>query len=110
VCDISLFSSYQAGVTGSLLMGNGSHVRVLGVGTVNLKFTSGKTVLLKHVQHVLSIKMNLVSGSLLCRDGFKITLESNKCILSKYETFVEKGYVSGGLFRLSLFDDACIRL
>jgi hypothetical protein len=44
--DISLFSFYQAGVTGSLLMGNGSHARVLGVVTVNLKLTSGKTVLL----------------------------------------------------------------
>jgi hypothetical protein len=30
--------------------------------------------------------------------------ESNKCILSKYVTFVEKGYDSGGLFRLSLHD------
>jgi hypothetical protein len=109
VCDdISLFSSYQAGMTGSLLMGNGSHARVLGVGTMNLKFTSGKmVVLLKHVQHVPSSKKNLVSGYLLCRDGFKIMLESNKCILSKYGTFVGKGYVSGGLFRLSLLDDAC---
>jgi hypothetical protein len=43
VCaDISLFSSYQADMTWSLLMGNGSHTRVLGVGTVNLKFISGK--------------------------------------------------------------------
>ena len=49
VCaDISLFSSYQARGTSSLLMGNGSHARVLGVGTVNLKFTSGKTVQLKN--------------------------------------------------------------
>jgi hypothetical protein len=30
--------------------------------------------------------------------------ESNKCIMSKYGTFVEKGYDSGGLFRLSLHD------
>jgi hypothetical protein len=59
------------------------------------------------VQHVPSIKNNFVSGSLLCRDGFKIMLESNKCILSKYGTFVGKGYVSGDLFRLSLLDDAC---
>jgi hypothetical protein len=72
-----------------------------------LKFTLGKTVLLKHVQHVPSIKKNLVSGSLWCRDGFKIMLESNKCILSKYETFVGKAYVSGGLFCFSLLDDAC---
>jgi hypothetical protein len=47
--DISLFSSYKCKGAGTLLMGNGSHARVLGVGTVILKFTSGKTVLLKNV-------------------------------------------------------------
>jgi hypothetical protein len=105
VCtDISLFSSYQCKGAGALLMGNGSHARVLGVGTVILKFTLGKTVLLKNVQHVPSIKKNLVNGSLLCRDGYKLVFESNKCILSKYGTFVGKGYDSGGLFRLSLHD------
>ena len=103
VCaDISLFSSYQVGGTGSLSMGNGSHVRVLGAGTVNLKLTSGKTVQLKNVQHVPTIKKNLVSGSLLCRDGYKLVFESNKCIMSKFGTFIGKGYDSGGLFCLSL--------
>jgi hypothetical protein len=62
-------------------MGNGSHARVLVVGTVILKFTLEKTVLLKNVQHVPSIKKNLVSGSLLCRDGYKLVFESNKCIV-----------------------------
>jgi hypothetical protein len=105
VCaDISLFSSYQCKGARALLMENGSHVRVIGVGTVILKFTSGKTVLLKNVQHVASIKKILVSGSLLCRDGYKLVFESNKCILSKYVIFVGKGYDSGGLFRLSLHD------
>jgi transposase InsO family protein len=61
-------------------------------------------VLLKNVQHVPSIKKNLVSGSLLCRDSYKLVFESNKCILSKYGTFVGNGYDSGGLFRLSLHD------
>jgi hypothetical protein len=105
VCaDISLFSSYEYKGAGALLMWNGSHAHVLGVGTVILKFTSGKTVLLKNVQHVPSIKKNLVSGSLLCRDGYKLVFKSNKCILSKYGTFVGKGYDNGGLFRLSLHD------
>ena len=45
------------------------------------------------------------SGSLLCRDGFKFVFESNKCVLSKFGTFIGKGYDSGGLFRLSLSDD-----
>ena len=34
-------------------------------------------------------------------------IESNKCVLSKYGTFIGKGYESGGLFHLSLID-ACV--
>jgi hypothetical protein len=102
--DISMFSSYQVAWAGSMLMGNGSRASVQGVGTVNLNFTSGKTVQLKNVQHVPSINKNLVSGSLLCRDGFKLVFESNKVVISKYGQFVGKGYECGGLFRLSLSD------
>ena len=91
VCaDISLFSSYQVTRTGSVLMGNGSNAAVRGVGTVDLKFTSEKTVRLKNVQHVPSINKNLVSGSLLCKDGYKLVFESNKCVLSKHGSFVGK--------------------
>jgi hypothetical protein len=61
----------------------------------------------KNVQHVPSIRKNLISGSLLCHDGYKLVFESNKCVLSKYETFVGKDFESGCLFRLSL-DDACV--
>jgi len=107
VCaDISLFSSYQVGRTSSLLMGNGARAAIHGVGMVDLKLTSGKTVQLKNVQHIPLIRKNLISGSLLCRDGYKLVFESNKCILSKYGTFIGKGYESGVLFRLSL-SDAC---
>ena len=53
VCaDVSLFSSYQVGRTSSLLMENGARTAVRGVGTVDLKLTSGKTVQLKNVQRV----------------------------------------------------------
>ena len=62
---------------------------------------------LKNVQHVPSIRKNLISGSLLCRDGYKLVFESTKCVLSTYGIFVRKGYESGGLFRLSL-NDACV--
>jgi hypothetical protein len=85
-------------------MGNSLRAHVLGVGMVNLKFTSGKTVLLKNVQHVPSIKKNLVSGSMMYRDGYKIVLESNKCVVSRHGTFIGKCYDCEGLFRLSLLD------
>ena len=82
VCaDISMFTSYQVARDSSVLMGNGSHASIHGVGTVDLKFTSGKIVHLKNVQHVPSMNKNLVSGSLLCRDGFKVVLESNKVVV-----------------------------
>ena len=85
-------------------MGNGTSASVLGVGTVDLKFTSGWIVQLKNVQHVPAIKKNLVSGSLLCREGFKLVFESNKLVVTKYGLFVGKGYESGGMLRLSLAD------
>ena len=82
VCaDISLSSYYQVGRTSSLLMENGARAAVRGVGTVDLKLTSGKIVQLKNMQHVPSIRKNLISGSLLCHDGYKLMFESNKCVL-----------------------------
>jgi hypothetical protein len=56
------------------------------------------------VQHVPSINKNLVSDSLLCRDGFKVVLESNKFVMSKCGQFIGKGYVYGCLFHFSVSD------
>jgi hypothetical protein len=100
VCvDVSLFSSYQLLQGSSVLMENGPHASVRGVGMVDLKFTLGK-----NVQHVPTIRKNLVSVSLLLRDGFKVVLESNKVVMSKHGQFIGKGYDCGDLFRLSLAD------
>jgi hypothetical protein len=105
VCsDASLFSSYQVTRDSSVLMGNGSHASVHGVGMVDLKLTLGKIVQLKNMQHIPSINKNLVSVSLLCRDGFKVVLESNKFVVSKCEQFIGKGYVCESLFRFSVSD------
>jgi hypothetical protein len=106
VCsDLNLFSSYQATNSWFVLMDNGSRAAVHGVGRVDLKLTSEKTLSLKNVQHVPGINMNLISGSLLCRDDFKLVFESNKFIVSKFGMFIGKGYNSGGLFHLSVIDD-----
>jgi hypothetical protein len=106
VCsDLNLFSSYLAIDSWSILMGNGLRATVHGVGRVDLKLTSRKTLSLKNVQHVPRINRNLVNGYLLCRDGFKLWFESNKFIVLKLGMFIGKGYDSGGLFRLSVIDD-----
>jgi hypothetical protein len=105
VCSyLSLFSSYQGMWSSSILMRNRSHVSILGVGTVKLKLTSGKIIHLKNVQHAPTINMNLISVSLLCQDGYKLVFESNKVVMPKFENFIGKVYISGGLFRLSTSD------
>jgi hypothetical protein len=102
VCsDLSLSSSYQGARSFSILMGNRSAASVLSVGTVELKLTLGKTIHFKNVQHAPTINKNLISVILLCRDGYKLVLESNKVVMSKFGNFIGKGYVSGGLFYLS---------
>ena len=75
--DISMFSSYQIVYDSSILMGNESYASIRSVGTVDLKFTLGKIVQLRNVQNISTMNKNLVSGSFLCRDGFKVVLESN---------------------------------
>jgi hypothetical protein len=57
-------------------MENGVCAAVRGVGMINLKLTSEKTMLLKNVQHIPLIRKNLISGPLLCRDGYKLVFES----------------------------------
>ena len=105
VCsDIFLFFSYQTIQGSSMLLGNGSHASIFGVGMIDLKFTSGKIVQLKNVQHVPTVNKNLLSGSLPCKDGFKVVLESNKLVMSKHGQFIGKGYNGRGLFCLSLAD------
>jgi hypothetical protein len=75
------------------MMGSGSHAFVHGVSMIDVKLTSGKIMQPKNVQYVHSINKKLVSGSLLCRDDFKVVLESNKFIVSKCGQFICKGYV-----------------
>uniref|UniRef100_A0A2N9HKM3 Retrovirus-related Pol polyprotein from transposon TNT 1-94-like beta-barrel domain-containing protein n=1 Tax=Fagus sylvatica TaxID=28930 RepID=A0A2N9HKM3_FAGSY len=92
----TLFKEYvEAGNGLEVLMGNHNTAKVLGTGTVELK-SSGKKLVLTNVYHILDIKKNLVSVSLLSKNGVKAVLESDKLILSKNGVFVGKGYSCNG--------------
>lgn len=72
-------------------MGYFSTSKVVGKGTVKLKFTSGKVITLNNVLHIPYIHKKF-PDLLLSKRGFKMVLESSKCILTKNGVFVEKGY------------------
>nr|GEY51461.1 zinc finger, CCHC-type [Tanacetum cinerariifolium] len=85
VCkDKCQFKANESLNDGSILhMGNESTALVHGRGCVDLRFSFGKVVSLLNVLHVLNIRKNLVSRSVLNNCGHKQVIESNKFILSK---------------------------
>jgi len=57
---------------------------------------------LNNVLHVSTIRKNLVSTSLLVKNGFKCVFVSDKVVVSKKEIYVGKGYLTEGLFKLNV--------
>ena len=77
-------------------MGDSTTYRVMGSGMVTLKMTSGMTVTLIEVLHVPNIRNNSVSGSMLIKNGFKMTLSTDKTVIYKDDMYVGRGYLTEG--------------
>ncbi|KAK9160690.1 hypothetical protein Syun_007031 [Stephania yunnanensis] len=68
VCaDKNMFSSYTLISGRNLFMSNSATLKIIGVGKVMLKMTSGKELTLNEVLHVLDIRKNLLFGSYLAK-------------------------------------------
>ena len=106
VCNnIVQFNTYdKSSIEQQVLMDNHNKAKVLGNGTVEMKMSSDKMLILTNVFHVLDIKKNLVFASFLCKNGVKVVLESNKLILSKNGIFVGKGYATNGMYKLNIIN------
>ena len=86
-------------------MGNEGRSKVLGKGTIEVVFTSGKKVALINVLYVPDMNKNLVSGDLLGKPGIKAVFESGKLILSKSGNFMGNGYSCDGMIKLCTNDN-----
>jgi len=76
----------------------------LGKGKVRLKLTYGKTLALSDVLHVPSIRVNLISITLSGKVSVKVSIESDKIVMTKNNVFAEKGYPDQGLFVLNIYE------
>ncbi|CAL9030102.1 unnamed protein product [Prunus brigantina] len=65
--------------------------------------TFGKVLVLKEVRHVPDVRRNLISGSSLVQQGYKVVLESNMVVITKNNVFIGKGFISEGLFKLNVY-------
>ncbi|BBH07178.1 transposable element gene [Prunus dulcis] len=99
VCfDKRFFKNYQNSSGGSVTLGNDTVAQVRGIGEVELKMTSGKTLTLKDVRHVPEVRRNLISGSSLVKQGYKIVMESNRIVITRNDVFIGKGYTKDEVF------------
>ena len=101
--DRSWFSTFQELSGKGVILGSDSAAQVLESDRVDLKMTyRKKNLIFYEVLYISNIKRNLISRSLLISRGYKIILESNKLIIIRNNEFIEKDFVSEGLFKLSV--------
>jgi len=106
-----LFSEYhKLEQDEQLFMGNSTVSKVEGKGKAILKWTSGKELTLNDVLHVLDIRKNLISGSILSKKGFRMVFKSDKFVLTKGGMYVKKGFLVDGLFKANVVvvDKKCV--
>ena len=100
VCCDKMFSTYKE-CGEQLFMGNSSIARAAGIGKIILKMTSGKELTLNNVLHVPEIRKNLIAGSLMLKNGFKLVFESDKFVITKARMYLGRGYMTDGMFKLN---------
>ncbi|XP_013617778.1 PREDICTED: uncharacterized protein LOC106324338 [Brassica oleracea var. oleracea] len=81
--DMGDVSTYQKNKTHEkLFIGNTAVSKIEGRGNVILKMTYGREVTLANVKHVPDMRKNLVSGTLLSKNGFVTSLEADKLVIN----------------------------
>ena len=56
-----MFTTYKAGDFSIVKMSNSSYSKIVGIGDVCIENNVGSTVMLKDVQHVIDLRMNMFS-------------------------------------------------
>ncbi|KAJ0489690.1 putative RNA-directed DNA polymerase [Helianthus annuus] len=97
-----MFVDYHPWSGHEVILDNDEHADVAGIGSVVLRFTTGKVLTLSNVFHIPAIRKCLVSVGKLTGIGFKVTLWSGGATIEKNHEIVGKGFIEGGLFRLSI--------
>jgi len=91
--NIGAFFSYSSVDDGEqVFMGDLRPSPIMGKWKVLLKLTSGKFLSLSGVLHIPEIHWNLISFSLLGKDGVKVCFESDKIVMTRNGQFVGRGW------------------
>ncbi|KAF8387595.1 hypothetical protein HHK36_026248 [Tetracentron sinense] len=93
------FTSYKAGDFGTVKMGNTSHSKIMGIGDVCIQTNVGCTLTMKDVRHVPDLRLNLISGIALDRQGYENYFGNGRWKLTMGSLVVAKGKACCTLYK-----------
>ncbi|KAA8534394.1 hypothetical protein F0562_031911 [Nyssa sinensis] len=85
------FTSYKAGDFGTVQIGNTSHSKIVGIGDVCIRTSVGCMMTLRDVRHVPDLRLNLISGIALDREGYMNYFGNGVWKLTKGSLVVARG-------------------
>ena len=92
------FTTYKAGDFGAVKMGNTSSSQIVGICEVQLRKNTGYTITLKEVRHVPELRLNLLSGVALDKQGYASHF-SNGTWMIKGAMVIARGHICGTLYK-----------
>jgi transposase InsO family protein len=94
-----IFTSYKAGDFGMVRMGNTSNSKIVGVGNIRVQTNVGCTLILKDVRHIPDLRLNLISGNILDKEGYESYFGKGIWKLTKGSLVVAKGKSCCSLYK-----------
>ncbi|KAA8515633.1 hypothetical protein F0562_018756 [Nyssa sinensis] len=96
------FTSYKAGDFGTVKIGNTIHSKIVGIGDVCISTSVGCTMTLRDVRHVPDLRLNLISGIALDREGYVNYFGNGIWKLTKGSLVVARGKACCTLYKTNL--------
>ncbi|XP_048323873.2 retrovirus-related Pol polyprotein from transposon TNT 1-94 [Ziziphus jujuba] len=93
------FKTYKAGDFGTVKMGNSSFAKIMGTGDIQIKTNVGCTITLKDVRHVPDLRLNLLSGVALDKQGYDNYFSKGTWKMTKGAIVVARGHICGTLYK-----------
>ncbi|KAL6312302.1 hypothetical protein AAG906_014654 [Vitis piasezkii] len=89
----------------NIFLGDGTEVAVLAVGNIALNFKNNRTLILKNVLYVPSIRRNLISVSSLSKNGYSVCFNEfydDSVVIKFREQMICSGSLIDGLYILKV--------
>lgn len=101
------FSEYIQGNYGQVFLSDDHPCSIVAIGKIRMKLQNGNILVLNGVRHVPDLKRNLVSSSMLDKEGFVTSFGENSWKVTKGYLILARGKMVGTLYLLTNASHIC---